>query len=252
MNSLDIINKRYNNDLYLTFFIKKTEKIVSALYLITDYLKEKEPLKWEVRKKAVNLFSEVMKLNDDSFSDKFKIFSTISFQIFEILSFLELASATNLISEDNHEVLKREFDLLLSLIKNNSIKINNQLSPYLGGDYFKVKDKSLRPKEIEDVLNSVKDINEDKGQFKYKGHNVFDSKKTKTDKITNNEKKISRRDKIIEILSKGQKLTIKDISKTISDCSEKTIQRELQSMLKDKLLNKEGERRWSRYSLISE
>lgn len=251
MNSLENINKRQNNDLYLTFFIKKTEKIISALYLITDYLQEKEPLKWKIRKKAMDLFSEVMKLSDDSFPDKFKIFSNVSFLFYEILSLLELATLTNIISEENFEVLKREFDLLLSLIKNNSVKMNNQLSPYLGGDYFKVKDKSLRPKEIEDVLSSIKDINDEKGHFKNKGQSLLDSKKTEIEKLSNNQKKTTRRDEIIKILSKGHKLTIKDISKTVVGCSEKTIQRELQSMLKDNLLNKEGERRWSRYSLIS-
>ena len=50
--------------------------------------------------------------------------------------------------------------------------------------------------------------------------------------------------------------TIKDIHTEInkdlhgmSFCSEKTLQRELVSMIKDDVLKKTGEKRWSRYSL---
>lgn len=247
MNYLENIDKRYQNDLYLTFFTKKVEKIVSALYLITEHLNDLEPLKWSIRKKATSLLSEVMKLNDFSISDKLKISVNVSSKLFEILFLLELTMVSKLISEENLEVFKREFDLLLSLIKNNFDKINDQFSPYIGGEYFKLKDKSLRPKEIKDVLESIKDKNRDKRHFLNKEKSLLETKDTKINKISNNERKNNRRDRIKEILSKGQKLTIKDISNMINDCSEKTIQRELQKMMKDGLLKKEGERRWSRY-----
>ena len=42
---------------------------------------------------------------------------------------------------------------------------------------------------------------------------------------------------------------IKDVSPLIKGCSEKTIQRELLSMVKSGILKKEGEKRWSKYSL---
>ncbi len=247
MNSLENIDKRYQNDLYLTFFTKKVEKIVSALYLTTDHLNNDEPLKWGIRKKGTILLSNVMKLNNHLVSDKSKIFSNISFELFEILSLLELTVISKLISEENLEVFKREFDLLLSLIKNNFDKISDQFSPYIGGDYFKVKDKSLRPKEIKNVLDSIKDINGYKGHSRDKGQSLLEVEDIKINKVSNHEKKNSRRDLILETLSKGQKLTIKDISKIVTDCSEKTIQRELQKMMQDNLLEKEGERRWSRY-----
>ncbi len=240
MNSLEKINKRYSNNLYLTFFTKKVEKIVSALYLITDHLDKTEPLKWDIRDKGTSLLTEVLKLNNLLISNKLKSFSSINFKFLEIMSFLELAVSIKLISEENFEIFKREFNLLLSLIENNSVAINSQLSPYIGGEYFKVKDKSLRPKEIKDVLESIKDTNEVKGHIK-------DTEQKLLNRISNDEKKVARRDNIVKILSKGQKLTIKDISKVITNCSEKTIQRELQKMMKNGLLMKEGERRWSRY-----
>ena len=51
------------------------------------------------------------------------------------------------------------------------------------------------------------------------------------------------------MLKGGAKLTIKDFAKNIKDCSDKTIQRELISMVTSGVLKKEGERRWSKYFL---
>ncbi|MCK4918190.1 MAG: hypothetical protein KAS02_00175 [Candidatus Pacebacteria bacterium] len=243
MNSLENINKRYSDDLYLTFLAKKVEKIVSALYLITDPLDKKEPLRWDIRQEGLVLFSDVTKLNNCLSSDKSEIFLNISFRFFKTMSLLELAVLTKLLSEENFSIFEREFNLLLSIIENNTTTINKQLSPYLDGEYFKLKDKAFRSKEIQTILGTIKDIDKDKGQ------SPLEPKMVKKDIASNNEKKNLRRDNIIKTLSKGQKLTIKDIAKIITDCSEKTIQRELQRMMKDNLLVKEGERRWSRYFL---
>jgi len=44
-------------------------------------------------------------------------------------------------------------------------------------------------------------------------------------------------------------LSVKDFTRVIKDCSEKTIQRELLDLVEKGIVKKEGERRWSRYSL---
>lgn len=60
----------------------------------------------------------------------------------------------------------------------------------------------------------------------------------------------SRREQIIDFLRDNTDATIKDIMGIIKDCSEKTIQRELMSMIKDNIIVREGERRWSKYKLV--
>ena len=59
-----------------------------------------------------------------------------------------------------------------------------------------------------------------------------------------------RRTRISTILEAKGEATIKDISEIITDCSEKTIQRELNAMIEDSIVKRHGERRWSRYSLV--
>ena len=56
---------------------------------------------------------------------------------------------------------------------------------------------------------------------------------------------------IINLLKKTKEISVKDVSSIVSDCSEKTIQRELLSLVDKGVLKKEGERRWSKYSLAS-
>ena len=56
----------------------------------------------------------------------------------------------------------------------------------------------------------------------------------------------NRRSEILKILSRSP-ITIKDISNQILGCSEKTIQRELNSLLEDGVIDRVGEKRWSKY-----
>lgn len=75
-------------------------------------------------------------------------------------------------------------------------------------------------------------------------------------RVTANEESISvertrsRRERVLEVLRDKSEATIKDIVTVITDCSEKTIQRELISLIKDNIVHREGERRWSKYSIV--
>tara|TARA_B100000745_G_scaffold62803_1_gene37109 strand:- start:532 stop:708 length:177 start_codon:yes stop_codon:yes gene_type:complete len=55
---------------------------------------------------------------------------------------------------------------------------------------------------------------------------------------------------ILDVITKKSPIHIKDIAAEVSDCSEKTIQRELQSLVHDNVVKKEGSKRWTTYSLV--
>ncbi len=61
---------------------------------------------------------------------------------------------------------------------------------------------------------------------------------------------LGRRERVLAILRDKGEATIKDIMAFITDCSEKTIQRELITLIKDNIVQREGERRWSKYKLV--
>jgi DeoR/GlpR family transcriptional regulator of sugar metabolism len=55
---------------------------------------------------------------------------------------------------------------------------------------------------------------------------------------------------VLNVIRDKGNATIKDIIEVVKDCSEKTIQRELIVLIKDGIIIREGERRWSKYRLV--
>jgi DNA-binding HxlR family transcriptional regulator len=72
--------------------------------------------------------------------------------------------------------------------------------------------------------------------------------KKKTDVVD----RINRKTSILNFIKENKEAQIKDILVHIGNCSEKTIQRELNELIKDGVLKKEGDRRWSKYSLLKD
>jgi predicted HTH transcriptional regulator len=63
-------------------------------------------------------------------------------------------------------------------------------------------------------------------------------------------KKLYRREAILRVLQTKDNCGVKDFTDAVPDFSEKTIQRELLSLVESGLVVKLGERRWSTYSLV--
>lgn len=60
----------------------------------------------------------------------------------------------------------------------------------------------------------------------------------------------SRQERIKTVIEAKEEVSIKDIADIITDVSEKTIQRELNAMIEDNIIKRIGERRWSKYTLF--
>jgi DNA-binding transcriptional ArsR family regulator len=238
-------------DQNFNYLYKKTEKISTALYMITNFFTAEEPLKWEIRKKTVTLLDSVMKLGTTSLSGRDQIMREISTNLFQIISIFEMSFRSGFISMMNYEILSKELDNLVNFIIDIDDKQLNANSKLFNRTFFEEK----LPKRQEEIIkplikdnNYLKDI---KRQI-----SVFDDKKTYNKDInnfkdTNNIKENkNRRSQIIEIIKEKGNVNVKDISEEITGVSEKTLQRELLKMVEDGILKKEGERRWSRYTMF--
>jgi predicted HTH transcriptional regulator len=129
--------------------------------------------------------------------------------------------------------------------------------------------KNIEPKVEEDKNNDSSNLRDREPQHQIQepiqktNHSVPVVQKTILDKghlpavVVNNlkdygvvsAKKGNRQSVIIGLLKRKKEIMIKDVSPLIKGCSEKTIQRELSAMVQSGLLKKEGEKRWSKYSL---
>jgi len=266
------VNDLTTTDSQLWLMHKKVEKMTMAIYMITDFFNDNEPLKWDLRKQSI-VFLSLMTLSAGTHhvSNKGQILAQLMSTISGILPLLELALHANLISPINYSILKDEYLALSSKIRSRSEGISVADSFVFPDNFFK-----------EDALGESGELNKireptfpghkrhDKRHFKNHQHKSGDSGgyfRNHALKIRGNErsptntqnyltepkqeKKSMRQESILRLLEAKGELTIKDMLSVISDCSGKTIQRELVSLIEKRVVQKIGERRWSRYALNS-
>ena len=63
--------------------------------------------------------------------------------------------------------------------------------------------------------------------------------------------KIARRNDVLNVIKSKGRASIKDVVSLLKDISEKTVQRELLALVREGVLVKEGEKRWSTYRVAS-
>ncbi|MEK7501456.1 MAG: hypothetical protein AAB629_00855 [Patescibacteria group bacterium] len=226
---------------YLVYIFKKTEKITAALYLVSGLLKDDEPMKWELRDRGMDMLSSSFSASSSVPGDKNIVVQSIFTSALETISLLNVAKISNLISEMNHTILVKEIDQIVSLLRDRLTESAQSAGLVLSEAFFRT------PSMFASGFKS-----DDQGSVHNRAiSSKNESRKTGISDARSNveEKKSKRQSNIIGVLKGQSNLTIKDFSKAIKDCSEKTIQRELLEMVEKGVIRKEGERRWSRYSL---
>jgi len=234
----------FSGEDYLIYIFKKTEKITSALYLVSGLLKDEEPMKWELRDKGMDLLSSSFTASSSLPGDKNSVIQSLFTAALETISLLNVCHISHLISEMNHKILVREIDQVVNLLKERLTASAESAGYVLSEQFFKTQ--SL----FSSGFNSDQDTRFKTQDSRHKGHSSnASSKAISNGQVATQQKKSQRQEYIINVLKGQSNLTIKDFSKVIKDCSEKTIQRELIELVDKGVIKKEGERRWSRYSL---
>lgn len=211
------------------YISQKSQKIVSALYLITDHIKDSDVIKWEIREDGISLISNSLLLNTVYPSDKENAYKAIILNLEKIISLLNVSLISSVISNMNATIMIHELESLLLFVEKESK--GNLLPGYILSDSFFSDEKVIK-----------KDVSSGKGHDPQSRTNTIASQNSEG-------KAVSRKDSILAILRTNSNLTIKDFAKVIKDCSEKTIQRELIALVKSGVVKRDGERRWSTYSL---
>lgn len=253
-----------------TGLYSKTDKLVTALYMVTDIIDKDEPLRNKLRTLGTEIISDMRSLEQSMAGN---MASVTLRKVEDIVSFLDLAHTMNIVSEMNGDILRKEFfklkqSILDSFGKDQILNKKVDLAEFLNSEFPPLLDKegagggnslittspfghssSTRRREVpkghvslgvqkaDTLLKAIKGIS---------GVHNFDLlKKQRRDDILN----------IIKIL--GGSATIKDIKDkvhalpgqvgSLDSHSEKTLQRELVSMVASGVLKKEGSKRWSRY-----
>jgi len=223
----------------MTEFSAKTEKLASAIYFVTGFFSDQEPVKWKLRNFASELVSLTVPVKDSLLKGGEAVVLETKNVVLKIMGLLSVVRNAGMISADNYNLLRGELTKYVDTldypvnisalldIEYSGLKINEQ-----AGENHDVKDK------IEYALPT-------KGQISA----IAQKEKSLKEFGVVSMKKNSRQGIIVALLKRKKEVMIKDISSVISGYSEKTIQRELSAMVKAGVLRRMGEKRWSRYSL---
>jgi hypothetical protein len=250
------------------YIYKKSERISVALYLITNLIKDNEPAKWEIRKSVLQMISDVLYFSRNVSSDRKNVIKDISVSVLRIVSMLETLFRAGVVSEMNFTIMKRELMLLVQIAESEAESgISGKI---LSDDMFDVPrisddgaQVSRAGRQVRKVITNSAVGNSDTSyqgvasqdtEAQPNGHTIGHSKGQLSLGRDNSGvmavKRDERTNSIINLLKTKSNLTVKDFLQVIPDCSEKTIQRELVRLVAENVLKKDGERRWTRYSLM--
>ena len=218
-----IFSNVFHKDIRKAFIYKKAERLGNALYLITPAFHDSMSLKGRIEEIAVALITAAAD-TQPSFRDR------ISHELLALSSIISMARAGGLLSPMNADLIISETrafltdiaayeEPLLALSEPYTLAALAKRVPIAIGRPGSTLTPPEAPRRIKDTMNPSK------------GHS-------------------DRKESILSLIRTKGQASIKDISTIIVGVSEKTVQRELQSLIASGQVIRSGERRWSTYSLV--
>lgn len=152
--------------------------------------------------------------------------SIVLADVFALLSHIRILGVRNALSKEAALLLVHEYEAVAERLMRGS-----NPSPFLSSEDFGMEE-----------LPGPAPLLSPQAMRSNQGHIVKDNK-TKPE----NKGQSDRMSLILDIVRRKRSVSIKGIAAEIKGCSEKTIQRELNILIEQGLVRREGERRWSVY-----
>lgn len=224
-NRLSDIEDYYNN------VFKKTERIVSAVEYILSF-----------NESGINTKRHIVSVSEAAAALHIKALESLSwfehdgqshlYQLQHALVVLDstvrVATAGRVLGVDTTEAILHEIDNVLRYLKNHFAGNEQRISAPAAASASKTERRQVSPRRPRTVIPK-NDLSSD-AVLVYSQLN---------DRVT----------RIKTVLEAKPEATIKDITDIITDVSAKTIQRDLNTMIENGEVIRQGERRWSKYSI---
>jgi DNA-binding transcriptional ArsR family regulator len=266
----------FHNDQQFYLSYRKIEHIVSAVFLVTGLIEGNDVLKNEIRQHALKNLSQITSLigkTNVGVSD----IQAVAAQLIHLNALLDIGFWSGQVSQMNLSILQKEITTTYETLNNISHKYKDAY--FISSAFFKGSDEVIKA-----PINTLqKDINKDRelkdkkifrqnNQRQNTAHtpitqsdsnkrqefassstvNVSQSPESSSELPSRPDtSKTERRESILNLLRTHSNLTVKDFTTVVTAYSEKTIQRELLALVDEGIVRKEGERRWSTYSLAT-
>jgi DNA-binding transcriptional ArsR family regulator len=226
-----IFNNIFEKDIRRVFIYKKAERLAKALHLIAPAFSESASLRNRIDAIAIGLVDAAVLAPGVART-------ALSRELLALSSVLSIARTGGLLSVMNAELIAHEAHVLLQEVAAyEEPRLFLDEAPTLSGIA-----KSALKKEVPASMRATSSVSRISPASPNKGH-IKDISQTVTNPIKD------RREAVMSVIQNKGSVSIKDISTLIRGVSEKTIQRELSALIEAGIVRKQGERRWSTYSL---
>ncbi len=249
------------------FIVKKTENFVRAIYLVTNFLSDSEPLKWRLRTISTELIERTMSFMRDKEIGAHESAYRSSFAgcLSALVSLINVGEESGALSVANAELLKREIQTFFPLFNERIFTLRSPVPTLPIAKDFRMellkRPTRGRPRLSASrnggmsVINNVPGKNNLLGtQRNLHGHkkNIQNGKAISSEKPRKSRtiEQQERQRSIINIIKDKKKMTSKELMSFMTECSEKSIQRDLSALVADGVLKKVGEKRWSTYIFV--
>jgi hypothetical protein len=226
-----IFTNIFEKDIRRVFIYKKAERLAKAIHLITPAFVESTSLRNRIDAIAVGLV-------DAAILPAAAARAALSRELLTLSSVLSIARTGGLLSPMNAELITREAHILLNEIAAyEEPRLFLDEAPTLSEIAKKTFSRSpvKSPPKRQTVSKIISMNKTDKGHLK---DTAISDKPIK-----------DRHEAILSVIKNKGRASIKDISTIVRGVSEKTVQRELLTLISAGKVSKQGERRWSTYSL---
>ena len=157
--------------------------------------------------------------------------------LFSMLSLLRLSENQGYLGKETAKILGEEYEGVIERLVGDSRHLGLSVSPQDLTVPLVAEEPLLEP--LPSLLGLFPSLSQ-KDIYKRQVNN-------RTQKDINVQKGQERAAFILDLIKKSNGVSIKDISTVVRDCSEKTIQRELNNLIERGVVVRRGERRWSTY-----
>jgi len=279
---INIENQESFND--LSFIAQKAQKILTALYMVTDFLSVDDPVRKQTRVDMSHITQTYFYLltgsqeSSRSLVDVYNLLVSVcgNVALMQNIGLLSVMNA-NVLTEEILGIMRMTSDYLKqyhdSSFDQKDLKEINDFS--FGDNFFAVAQKSqgfapssksqdislVKKDEVKEVSQNplsspapepiIKKTPSSLGSIKsviqMQEEDADHVRQTKGQSVS---AKAQRHKVINTILSQKRNVSINDIADVLQDCSTKTIQRDLQDMINTGHVVKQGDRRWSVYNLV--
>lgn len=227
LSSINPSIKEFISNEHQAFLVRKSERLASALYVITGFVPQDEPVRTRLRACALDLIHR----STDKDSLKGPGAEAFGSTCVEITTILGTAQSGGLISPMNAKLIADEYTALASFVRDNQETLIERDS------HVQENISEPQPAPVISIGHLSRTRNKPLN-------------KTRTSSLVNKANTISKSDRrnvVLNTIPTVGSISIKDVSSSLPEYGEKTIQRELLSLVREGVLIKEGERRWSTY-----